>query len=211
MPSYWVNGQYIYTPYQQLNWPQPTSAAAWDWQTTASTTPMLYGTGYNTNQYVWQSWTTGTTSAVVWPQNTVNVYGSQPVSRRVLTEAELAVQRRHDALIRRRGDASAMRARVAERRAKALLMECLTPEQREDYERLQRFELILPSGNRYRLRRGLAGNIDRLDENGRVLERLCVHVPHGYPHSDNVLTQKLALELDEENVRRLANIERFAA
>lgn len=176
----------------------------WINTTTASTYPTnaynayLYGTGYTTNANVWTVWDEQRSRQINGPSyHRVSVDYVPPSTRELQLTARRAAVR-------------SMRRRVADRRAKVLLLDHLTPEQQADYERLQHFELVLPSGSRYRLRRGLEGNIDRI-EDGVAVERLCVHVPYGIPHDDNVLTQKLELEVDEYHVRRLANIERLVA
>lgn len=170
-------------------------------------TGTLYGDGYDLNQAVWTTWTSTTSGVYRQPDTGYNRRAVDSHEFNLAAEPTVEQQRRN-ALVRRHSAVSALRQRVANRKAKALLFEHLTQQQREDYERLQRFELVLPNGHHYRLRRGLAGNIDRI-EGDRIVERLCVHVPHGIPHDDNVLTQKLSLEVDEAEVRRLANIERL--
>jgi hypothetical protein len=119
------------------------------------------------------------------------------------------VVQRNQAIVRRRTKVAALRRRVAERRAEALLVEHLTPEQRDDWERMKTFRVIGSEGRVYRIRRGIAGNIERYEGERRV-EQLCVHINGTYPVADNLLTQKLALEYDEADVRRTANIERLA-
>jgi hypothetical protein len=93
----------------------------------------------------------------------------------------------------------------ADQRAKELMMNCLSPEQRDEYERHKRFHVITPSGKKYRINKGTHGNIALLGENDRVLEKLCVQ-PEGIPKYDAMLAQKLWLETDEEKVRKVANI-----
>jgi hypothetical protein len=64
---------------------------------------------------------------------------------------------------------------------------------------------VAPSGNRYRLRLAITGNIERLNNRGRPIERLCVH-PAGVPVGDVLATQLLLLRTDEAELRRMANI-----
>jgi hypothetical protein len=56
----------------------------------------------------------------------------------------------------------------------------------------------------YRIKRGAAGNIKRL-ENGEEVESLCVH-PRGVPDEDANLAQMLHLLHNEDELRRTANI-----
>lgn len=99
--------------------------------------------------------------------------------------------------------------KIAENKAYDLLMRHLTPEQRDEYERLERFHVVAPGGNIYRIKRGSHGNIKLLEDDGeglREVESLCVAPGGAIPAFDSMLAQKLWLETDEKEIRRVANI-----
>lgn len=103
-----------------------------------------------------------------------------------------------------RARALRIRSRIVSQRALALLLGSLTPEQADSYRARAWFLMRTRGGTTYRIRRGLAGNIERLGDDGLVVERLCIHA-YGIPVEDNVLAQKLSLEADEPGVRARAN------
>lgn len=94
---------------------------------------------------------------------------------------------------------------AAEARAEALLHENLDSVQREDLEKKRYFHVRAKSGRWYRICVGVAGNVYRI-ENGREVEKFCIHPPDSYPTPDVMLAQKLLLEADEDAFRRTANI-----
>ena len=100
--------------------------------------------------------------------------------------------------------------KVAEARAKRILLRHLDAEQRRDYERDGRFRLI--KGERvYEVVRGRAHNVFLLDEQGRRAIEYCGHVSEHVPNDDNVLAQKLLLEHREEEFLKIANSRRLVA
>jgi hypothetical protein len=167
-----------------------TASGNTTWATwTASTT-----TTYAVTNTTWQAWntTTGTSATYAVPDPT-----SIAEQRERLEEA-----RRERA--------------CAEERAKETLEELLTQEQIDDWRRTKAFELITQSGRRYRIRRGVSGNV-RLIEDGQEVEALCAHPRTSLhddagrylgvlPSEDVVIAQMLALNADEEGFRRVANI-----
>ena len=96
--------------------------------------------------------------------------------------------------------------KIAAERANKILLEHLTPEQRETIEKNDWF--IIEGGTtkkRYRVRRtGIAGNVEEL-EGEKVVAKYCCHIAHHYPRPDHHLAQKLMLEWDESEFLRLAN------
>ncbi|GAC1530511.1 MAG: hypothetical protein NVS2B16_37430 [Chloroflexota bacterium] len=95
---------------------------------------------------------------------------------------------------------------AAESKAHRLLLSLLTDEQAAQYRSERAFEVRAPSGRRYRLKHGWASNIEVLNDEGRTIERLCVHPNQSVPYADNLLMQKLGIETSEEQLRRIANI-----
>jgi hypothetical protein len=96
---------------------------------------------------------------------------------------------------------------AAEARARSLLLETLTPEQRATFERNRWF--VVEGGRsrqRYRINGGhVVANIEVLDREDRVTHRLCGHLRDMHPLGDHLLAQKIMLELDEERFLSLAN------
>ena len=94
----------------------------------------------------------------------------------------------------------------AEARAIELLIGCLSPAQREQYESSRYFDVVGgDSGKRYRIRHGSQMNVEQLDRNGHRTQSLCF-VPEGeLPIGDVMLAQKIALERFETEAIRIAN------
>jgi hypothetical protein len=63
----------------------------------------------------------------------------------------------------------------ARTRARATLLEFLSPEQRTQYEEYEHFVVIGSEGGRYRIEPGSAGNVVYLDEHDDLVGRLCAH------------------------------------
>lgn len=97
----------------------------------------------------------------------------------------------------------------AERKAEELMMRFLSPEQRDEFRRLSLFTVHLPNGNRYQVRKGHAGNVYKIGEREKLVERLCIHTRETVPDFDNMLAQKLFLESNEDEFRRVANVSRY--
>jgi hypothetical protein len=97
----------------------------------------------------------------------------------------------------------------AEVRAAALLQSLLSEVQRRQLQERQYFELMVEGGEkparRYRIYRGSAGNIKRLDAEGNEVESWCVH-PRGIPDCDVMAGQMLHLMHDDEGLRKTANV-----
>jgi len=125
-----------------------------------------------------------------------------------LAAAERRMREDHD-----RAQQVARNRESAARRARDLLIEHLTPEQRETFVRHGWF--VVEGGQsktRYRIHtdRGPAGNIHELDITGNAVAQLCGHIRHmSLPLCDEVLAQMIMLKADEEGYRRLANRSRL--
>ena len=94
---------------------------------------------------------------------------------------------------------------AAERRATELLMSVLEPAQRDMFRKEKTIIVVAASGTQYRIGLGTVNNIMELNPDGTPKLRLCVH-PVGVPLADVLVTQKLLLETDEAEFRRMANI-----
>jgi hypothetical protein len=98
---------------------------------------------------------------------------------------------------------------AAKARAREFLVEHLTPPQRETFDRNGWF--IVEGGKsktKYRIRavESMVANVDVLNARGSPLHRLCAHVRLGMvPLGDQLLSQKIMLELAEDDFLRTAN------
>lgn len=118
------------------------------------------------------------------------------------TEEEL---REHRERIRRNARELEEADEEADARAEALLLSFLSEEQQRNYRDGQWFEVVGSAGGRYRIRQGMVGNIDWLDEDGAAAGSLCCHPVYSLPHPDIMLAQMLALITDEKAFVRLAH------
>lgn len=178
-----------------------------------------------TNNTVWTVWnSTGTTSTLSatnpW-NNWVSQQGQQILVRRACTDAPAIITLERQAEIdaqaaeaRRERAQRAAERKAADERARMLLLEHLTPEQRE-YVKKHKFFVIEggKSKKKYRIwtERGTNGNVERLKDDGHPDLAYCVHLTSDkfvFPHSDHILGQKLMLEMAEEEIMKVANIAR---
>ena len=171
----------------------------------------------STNSTVWLPYstqpTTGTFSSSTDSASFVSYYSlyfaltPAPVPEAVAAERQ-AEERRFEAQLQHN-------VRVledGEDRALQLLEAHLSEAQREEFQRHRYFTVLSKDGQRrYRIKHGWAGNIERIDHQGKPIETLCAHPVSPVPIPDNLLTQKLWLETDEDAFRRIANIRRLAA
>lgn len=90
--------------------------------------------------------------------------------------------------------------------AKKLFLSMLNNTQRKQYKKDRIIEVISKtSRKRYRIRDNtLNHNIEELNKQGDVIRRICAH-PQGVPLHDALLTQKLMLENNEDDLLRIAN------
>lgn len=87
----------------------------------------------------------------------------------------------------------------AEQRAQDLLIECLSPSQKEEYISFQCFTVISPSGKPYKIYNSKSYNV----ESGGIA--YCAGPRDEVPIGDMMLSQKLILENDEERFLTIAN------
>jgi hypothetical protein len=95
--------------------------------------------------------------------------------------------------------------KAANDRAQALLDKHLADDQRQQLREHGHFFVCTKSGGRYRIRRGRAGNIDLINRDGVIVERLCAHPGDLIPDQDTMLAQKLMLECSEAEFLKVAN------
>lgn len=137
-----------------------------------------------------------------WPvsqsyQNEVWQQWVQPVSMgqlNVLPDPDPARQLQHD---------------TARTRARILLAEFLSDEQKGELERHGRFHVIGSKGRRYCIRAsGQSGNVDLLHPDGSVQATLCAHPGSYVPDGDAWLMQMIELRHDEDHFLQTANVHR---
>jgi hypothetical protein len=164
--------------------------------TTASTATTLTWGAWN------QAWTTiGTTTGSYWVQWNVNYTEARPA---VLTPEEL--QRAQEDLERAREESRRL-AETAWQNAEQLLTALLTDEQNATWREHSYFTVRgSSSGRTYRIRRGIAGNVDLMAEYEDAAEvTYCAHPP-GIPAADVCLAQLFLLCTDEDAFLAVANV-----
>lgn len=205
-----------------LYWGTPTSIAP-SWITspttgTATTTACSLGAGGGIGAVYQSQTTTTTTNTWVWAGDNevdADTYYYLATQRAVVyrerTAEERAVlqEQRRQATIR--AEQREMECRQALARARDLLLEHLTPAQRETYTKNHWFTV---QGGKtkidYRINsNSYAGNVWVMKD-GKPIESICCHCDHIIPLPDQHLAQKLALEYDEERFLRTANRRRIA-
>jgi hypothetical protein len=197
----------------------------WDAWNTNGTTATSCGCNTLIDTAVWNAWN-GTTArqALYRAQPTIEATEEQKArweeERKVREAAE--IRRRADYEANRPVREAAARQRdaefavaeekrkaeqaVADAKAKRLLIECLSPEQRASLEAHNYFDVKLPSGAVYRINKGWAHNVKRLKRDGTAEHgTFCAHPSDTVPHYDNMLAQKFMLETDEAAFLRIAN------
>jgi hypothetical protein len=191
MPTtWWVHGTTL------TAWATTTSTLTNVSVTTLTSDTMMSGTATAT-----LSWTTGTGAWVLQDGPGGMVRGRRPVvcasdaPRPEGAEAPRAVR---------------LARANARGRALALLHSLLTPEQWASWRRERRVELEGSEGRRYRVARGIAGNVLELDAAGQPRTTWCGHPDGRFGEEDCVISQILALTHDEAGFRRVANARRAA-
>ena len=169
------------------NWSQDTSTAA-------STT-------------VWTRWAT-TTSATAGSSNVWHYWadecGGDYAACRGPTEEEIEAARVA-------AEERERQRKEAEERAEKILAENLDEEQRRAYAERKVVPITTAGGRKYLIKRGRAGNVYRLDEGGREVEKFCIHPEEAMPDQDVMLSQLLWLRWMEEEFLKVANATRLAA
>ncbi len=166
-----------------------------------------------TSAQVWGEWnlTTSATTITIQGSTLTVPHSSQltyhtnawvtappPTDEEIAAAAE-AQRLRVEARLQREAELAA-----AKERAEALLLSCLDEEQRRELRAHDRFHVTAPSGRRYCIKRGRAGNVSARDSANRVV-RYCIHDYVGLPDADTMLGQKLMLETDEQEFLATAN------
>ena len=105
--------------------------------------------------------------------------------------------------VQRMAEGGLFEERRSHERAQSLLLRCLTPAQRAEFERSSAFTIRGQSGQMYRITYGTAANVELLGRSGTVVRRLCAG-PVGVPVPAVMLAQKLMLENQEREFLSIA-------
>ncbi len=182
-----------------------TCSSTWnDWNGTSACDP---GT--------WVYWTTPTTSGTSTTVTISNVWVSWVDNGYIVSSPkETAEERRareqreteYTAEQERQAKIRAEKEKAKEEKARQLLKEVLTEDQDAQLTKDGYFELTsIKSGKRYRIKKGFSMNVEELDKDGKRLRSMCFHPNVHVHHYDNMAIQKLMLENDEEEARKVAN------
>lgn len=197
MPFY-----YMGTIYRELDpfMPSTYTTSATDywqtWTTQAQTT-------ITTN--IWVQWSTGAYQNVGAVQTPI--YQALAEERVVQTAAEIQAEAARLEGLRTEARRRNERTAAALKRAEELLLKYLDPSQQREYHNSKSFVVCAKSGTRYRINRGIMGNVIQLNDKGGPAKRLCAHVPYGeVPDPDNHLTQMMMLRHHEADFLRVANV-----
>jgi hypothetical protein len=159
------------------------------------------GTATTISYDPWAGWVTGQTTGGLQIESTVAVaYTSETAEARAAREERYRVQTEQWRLESEKRKAEEAEASA---RARELLLDHLTDEERAQFEAHEYFELKTDL-HTYRIRRGKTALV--VDEQGRELESLCIHPREAVPPEDTMLGQKLLLMESEAEFRRIANI-----
>lgn len=196
------------------------SAAIWcDWCDSTTSTSCTTGSA-------WHYWTDGTSSTCT-STNTASTIAwrawsacsaaattpeYQPYRAPELTPEERAKRaeerERQAEAARVAAEKAAREAELAKAKAEKLLHELLDAEQKKQYAESKTFDVIGADSERYRVRDGWAGHVERIKD-GKPIERFCIHPRERVPEADNQLIAKLMLETDPAGFRKIANVTRL--
>jgi hypothetical protein len=157
---------------------------------------------------------TGTCSSITAGSSIIiignNIYNwptwQDTISTPSIIQERMEVENIRQQELQRIRDEDAEQRRLIDQKASEILLEHLTPEQRDTIEKNRWFVVKGgKSGKLYRINSvQIAGNVEELDGE-KIVARYCCHLNHQYPRSDHHLAQKLMLEWDEEEFLRKAN------
>lgn len=188
-----------------------TSATTWyDWTGTTTATSGTYTKVVSTSGTCWASWVDY--QKKTWPHYPVQLSPEEKKERYRKEQERLQVQAEQARLadIARR-EAEAV-AKEAQERARKLFLEVLDTEQRQTFEKAQKFYLIGSDGERYEVDcTKHHQNVYQVDKEGKRKVGYCAYATGGVPLSDNHIVQKLLLETDAKAFLKVANSWRVAA
>lgn len=182
------------------------------WNASASITATASTTAAATD--VWAAWNDGfantsvaSNSATTWGawSREYHIVAESKAQRAARLEAERVEREERARIDRARATERAEVRRVAILKADKLLESVLNSAQRDQLKKLGGFVLRGQSGQLYRIRYGRSANVDVLDKDGNVIDRLCAHPIMDVPDQDTMVAQKVMLECDEQAFLRMAN------
>jgi hypothetical protein len=139
--------------------------------------------------------------AAGWPN--VQVY-SNAYPQRPETPEEKAAREAAEIKYQLEAEQRRKKQEVAATRAEQLLFAVISEDQRKQYTELGYFETVV-NDRVYRIKKGRAGNVMQLDENGKPKFKYCIHPIEWVPDQDTMLTQFLLLMTDEQHFLKTAN------
>lgn len=122
-----------------------------------------------------------------------------------------AEEQRREAEWREEQKRISAQAKAESERAMKLLREYLDEQQRKQLDASGEFEVESQNGNRYAIKKGVAGNVFRLDDRRKPVTRYCIHPIENVPDGDAMLGQLCWLKWNEEQFLKVANATRLAA
>jgi len=174
----------------------PYPDSAWQWWNTTTTT-------VSTN-IVWEYWNT--------PYVSIGAGGGGAVYRVPTAEERAeseAREQQYRAALQQRQEVE----RQANVTARVLLESLLSPQQLVDLAEHKHFDVLVPSGRRYRIkcRGSKSGNVMLMDglEGENAVASFCAHLYGKEPTTDSYIAQMLALQDDEEGFLAVANMSRY--
>lgn len=179
----------------------------WQWYTATSTTSansLYLNTGWYPDNYRYQpTWATATTNATTtWANDVVWQYWVDGTAQAFASVRPLVAPAPSAADLERREQ-----RQLASVRARALLENFLSDQQKAELEQQGYFHVVGSRGRLYRiLARGQAGNVELLRPDGMLQARLCAHPRNNLPNEDAWLAQMLELRSDENHFLRVANL-----
>lgn len=199
-----TNGYYTATGSAWQGWVSVTTNAT----TAATTAACTYsdawqgwqyaGTGSASSNYVFREWV-----------ETSDEVGYTVTTAPAMTQEERQAQEQRNEVMRleseKRYKEVAEKQKLAREKALKLLMANLNQDQIDNYEKNKCIDVDTPSGNRYRIEHGRAGNVFQLDKAGKKTARFCIHPDEYIPDEDTVLAQKLFLQHNEQAFLSKAN------
>lgn len=186
----WIDGTYYF------DCGTTTSSTVWNtWTTTGTSTSI-------TNYPAWDNWVTLPTSTLTYQVSSSPWVYTDPRTPEQIEAARVEAERQAQEW-RAQEEQRRLDQQLAAEKARVLLEENLSDEQRAQLHDNNWFEVVTPKGT-YRIRFGRAGNVDRYRD-GRHVDRYCIHPEENVPNEDVMLAQKLLLETDEEAFLRIAN------
>jgi hypothetical protein len=196
-------------------WVSPTAPMFWN--QTPTSTSLVYWTPVNGGT----SATTTSTNIITIPYthfNPITRYWEPPINREFVPYTPAIIRRLSDQHEREELAAAAAAQRqaildcqeaerrvheAAKQKAHELLLAHLSPEQRHTLEENEWF--IVEGGKtkqKYKINgKSYAGNIEVVGQG----QKLCCHADRHIPHGDQLLAQKVMLELAEDDFLRIAN------